>query len=509
MCLAPVLAHAGEDGAGAGISTELIQYQDFIYLHNVESGNINPTSISGSPISQIAIIKCRYGLSSGDFHKIDESGHTDGFSIEAFGIKRMKNMVFEGSLTYYNHNDDDRCWNSSLQQNPLNPFVLADSLPSDFNTERFAVQGRFSIVATPRLRAGLNAKYNVGVTSDEQDPRVETKGMRFLINPGIEFDLTPHISVGATGGLDLMNETARYSCVGTSVVYRFFLMSGLGTFYPSSGSSYQRDTKGTSWFAGGNIRYDISDRLSDNLSALFSHEHESATDGGSSYQFRGGDFHDNSISIANRLAISPNSGIAHNIELTLTTNSVKGKWFDQQSVTVNGSTHYEVMDVSVKHTEKRLHVGASYRFDMLDRQKAPSLTASLTAGLLTSNTKNYPDLYTQEYSRLDISAGITKHVSIKKVKLAAGIRGGYDLCLSSKGNFTGLTIEERYTRPMFEFLASSSFNVNGRIEAHLPVKGFIVGAHIDGGTQRCTEAESAPYGKSYYNTVECGLSLLF
>lgn len=495
------------DGTGDNSLVQQMQYGDFNYLHNVESGSLNPVSISGMPLSQLAIISAGYQWSEGDYHNVDASGHTDGFSVDAYGLKRIKEFAFEGGIAYYNHNDRARCWNSTLFQDKLNPFILADFEPSDYNTERFRVNGRMSYAISPRFRFGINADYHAGVMSDEKDPRVETKGMRFILNPGVQWDVTPRLAIGATGGINLFNESSRYSCVATAVNFKFYLMSGLGTYFPQTGSSYTRDAKGTSWFAAIDLRYRFSSTVDDYLYVSYGRHNESAIDGGSTYRFKGGDYLNDVISVHNRLSIK-NASIAHNIGIRLETNAVKGKWFDQRSVTENGTTRYEVMNASVKHKESYLQGTASYRFDLLDGAGTSSLTAGAAATVTVSDTKNYPDLQFRKYTRIDITANVIKHFRIRKVYLGAGIDGGYGTKLSSSCRFAGLELERDYALPMYDYLTSSAFTVNGRIQAKIPVGEFILGAYIAGGTTHCIAAKYGYDGRSL-NSINCGISMAF
>lgn len=506
LLLSQFSARAGGEGDNSVL--QQIQFRDYNYIGNIESSAINPVSISYMPLSELAVIGVGYGWNQGDYHRIDQSSHSDVLSVSAFGQKRLERVAFEGGVTYYNENNRARCWNSTLFQSSLNPFILADSEPSDYNTERFHVRGKLSYDFSKRFRFGLNADYNVGVMSDEKDPRLETKGMRFVFNPGVQYDLTSKFAVGATAGLNLFNESSKYSCVQTAVNYPFFVMSGLGTFYPQTGSSYTRDAKGTSWFAGLDFKYSFNDNIADYLSLSYSHENENATDGGSTYQFKAGEYTNGVMRLYNRLSIKSNSFV-HNVEIRAESNDVKGRWFDQKSVTVNGTTHYEVMGSSIKHKELRSNAEASYRLDILDRENVPQLSAGIFAGFLSSDTKNFPELYRQKYNRLTIGANVAKYFSVKKVRLGIALDGNYGMCLSSQHDFEGLELKDSYCLPMYAYLTSTAYSVNGRIDAKLPVRDLIVGAYVGGGTQQCVGGKLDYYKNDGMNSLCFGLSLAF
>lgn len=504
--LSPFSVFAG--GEGDNSIARQIQYRDYNYLHNVANGSLNPVSVSLMPLHELATVGAGYRWDQGGYHRVDQSGHSDALTVGAYGIKRLERLAFEGGLTYFNENDRSKCWNSTLFQSKLNPFVLADSSPSDYNTERFNVNGRVAYDLTPAFRFGINADYNVGVMSDEKDPRVETKGMRFVINPGVQWDASSHFSLGATGGLNLFNESLRYTCVSTAVNFPFYAMSGMGTFYPQSGSSYSRDSKGTSWFAGADVTYNSGAGIADYLSVIYSHENESATDGGSTYQFKAGDYMNDVLRVHNRLSII-RGRIAHNVEIGAELNNVKGKWYDQKAVTINGTTHYEVMGSSVKHKETRTEASVAYRFDMLDRHGVSGFTAGVSARYMMSDTKNFPELYFQKYSRLAVLANVSKHFNIKKVRMGVGIDGGYGMCLTASHDFSGLELEHEYTMPLYGYLTSDSFSIGGRVDASLPVRDFIIGLYVGGGTTRCVGGKTDMYKDENLSSVNCGLTFAF
>ena len=167
-----------------------MQYKDYMFLNNGAYGTLNPTFMRDLPLEQLAILQVSYGAGMGDFHKLDKSGDIRDLLVEVYGVKKLESVSFEGGMSYRNGKEKQRRWNSTLYQAEDNPFILADSVFSNYTVEQFTLDGRFSWEPLDLLRFGINALYEVGATSDEQDPRLETKGMRFTINPGIDFKVS-------------------------------------------------------------------------------------------------------------------------------------------------------------------------------------------------------------------------------------------------------------------------------------------------------------------------------
>ncbi|MDE6867509.1 MAG: hypothetical protein K2J23_08980 [Muribaculaceae bacterium] len=503
--LFPLFAYAGEEGNNS--IAQQMQYADYNYLNNVESGALNPVSISDIPISNLTLINAGYNWSDGEYYRPDASRHTNGLNIDIYGIARLNKISFEGEVGYLSYKEHDRKWNSTLYLNPLNPFIIGDDMASDYKIDRFVINGRFAYKFSSRFRFGLNADYNVGVMSDESDPRVETKGMRFILNPGVDFDITDKLTVGATGGIDLMSESQNYTCLQTAVNFVFYLMNGLGSNYPWSNNAYTRNTKGTSWFAGVDGRYKVSGNISNYLTLQYRHDSENAIDGGSSYKFRGGDFSNNVFEITDRFSIK-GTRYAHNVEVGFAANDVKGRWYDQKQTSQNGTIVWEILNSSIKHKQTYMTAHADYRFDILNDESISSLTAGAGLSFTNSDSKNYPELYFRKYSNLDFNANVTKYFNIRNVRLGIGVKGGYMTSLSSSCDLAGIDLEEEYSLPMYYYLTSDAFNIEGKIEGKLPVGKVILGAYVEGGTTRCVKAKDL-YHATSMSKINCGLTLSF
>lgn len=484
-----------------------IQYSDYNYIHNVEAGSLNPVSISDIPIGDITVISAGYNHNKGEYRNVDAANRINGFNLDVYGIARLDKISFEGEVGYFNYKEHDRCWNSTLYQNKLNPFILGDDQPSTYKIDRFVINGRFAYKLSSRARLGINADYNVGVMSDEADPRVETKGMRFIINPGIDFDVTDKFTLGATGGLNLLSESSRYTCLQTAVNFVFYLMSGLGTNYPYSSNSYTRDTKGTSWFVSIDGKYNFTKNISNYLTATYRSENENAIDGGSTYKFKGGEYINRVFGLTDRFSVTGNR-YAHNVELGLEINDINGRWFDQMQTSQGGTIVWEEMNASIKHKERLTTAGGSYRFDILDKDGVTSFSAGLGLGYKYSDTKNYPDVYFRKYSRLNINTNYTLYRNFGNVRMGFHLEGGYDMNLSSSCHLDGLEVEQRYALPMYAYLTSSAYNFAARIDGKLPVGSVILGAYVSGGATKCTKAKEIYKNESMAN-INCGVSLTF
>lgn len=485
------------------------QYSDYLYLHNSAYGSINPTFISGMPMKQLADLAVSYGAGKGAFHNLDKSGDIRDLSVDVYGLKKLRRVSFEGGISYLNRTENNRKWNATLYQADRNPFILADSVASDYSVEKFKLDGRFSWEAASFMRFGINAFYEVGASSDQTDPRPDTRGMRFTVNPGLDFTVSKYIRIGATGGVRLFNETIKYSSVATATNYTFFLMSGMGTFFPQGGAAYTRDSRGTAWFANIQLYWD-KPGFANYLQGGLEKNTEKATDGGTTRQFLGGDYRNTKITVKDRFTVM-NEKFSHNVELEASSEKTEGIWYYQKSVTENGQTFWVVQSSAVKHKESRLEGNVSYRFDML-KEKLSTITAGAVVGYVNSDTKNFPDNFSQKYSNLSAKLYFTKHINIRHSLLSLTVGGKYNMNLGSSINAEGLPLKDKYTYPIYYYLTSDYYQVYGRAETQIRIKAkrftSYIGAYLEASTEQYA-GKAELYKETHFNTFKGGINYTF
>ena len=515
LMAAPFALNATESDTTAAI----LQYKDCMYLNNVAYGNINPTFIKDLPIDAFATLEVSYGVGNGDFHQIDKSGKTSDLMVGVYGVRKLTDVSFEGGMSYRNGKEGQRKWNATLYQSDLNPFILADSLNSNYSTEEFTLDGRFSWEPIELIRFGVNADYLVGTTSDEQDPRLETKGMRFTINPGIDFKVSEYVKIGATGGIRLFSENSKYSTVEVGKNASFFVMSGMGTCMDMGGTSYQREVKGMGYFADLQVFWQRPE-YGNLLNIGFEKEYEKATDGGSSYQFLGGQYNNMKISASERFTFTKGKFI-HNFTLAAAMENIKGTWFYQKNVVdpKTGSSQWVVMDQDDnKHLENRMSGNFQYRMDVLASNGQPSWTAGVNADFVNSDMKNNPSKYYQKYMNVKAGAFVKKTFQIKKSILSLSVGGDYKMNLSNSIYMApSERLLEKYTLPMLDFIATDYYDVYGKIETRIPIvsKRFTsyIGVFAEASTQRYTGDQiyygSIRYDKTAFNQFGGGVNFTF
>ena len=512
LIFAALLPCKAEEVASKDDYKAIMQYADYLYLNNGAYGALNPTFIKDLPIEQLASLEVSYGANMGDFHKLDKSGDTQDLLVNVYGVKKLDKVSFEGGMSYRNGKENQRCWNATLYQAEYNPFILADSVLSNYVVEQFTLDGRFSWEPIELIRFGINAFYEVGATSDEQDPRLETKGMRFTINPGIDFKVSDYLKVGATGGVRLFNENSRYSTVKTALNSSFFVMKGFGLSLNNGGTSYQRETKGTAWFAALQLYWNRSG-FSNFLNGGVEMNREKAIDGGTTQQFVGGEYKNTKIFASDRFSFTTDKYV-HNFELAGEFNKVDGIWYDQKYITnSSGQSYWETKLKSIIYAQEMWNAKFDYRFDVLFSNNTPSWTVGAGANFMNSDIKNYPDNYKQSFQNVLVNAFISKHFNIKKSVLSFTANGDYVKNISQNIFVDdNIVLKDAYTIPLFNYMIADSYSVGGRISTKIPIIGkrftSFVGAFVQASTQQYIGNEKM-FKSTHFNQFSGGLNYTF
>lgn len=442
-------------------------YQDVLYLGNIQYGSNNPTAISDSPLRSVTDININFLRSSGDFRLVDQSSREHWWSGSLFGIQRIGKITFEGDVSYENGKQTDRKWNSTLFIADDNPFIVADSLTGDYNVEKFRLNGGFSYEINAHWRAGLRAIYEVGSSADQTDPRPDIKGMRFLLNPGVDYQWG-NFRIGASAGVRWLGESVNYTLVKTYEPHQLFLFRGMGNYESQQAIGFQRRYTGTAYQGNLQLGWNNAAHLADFLELGYEKSTEEAIDGSSSNKYKGGKYARTRFSLTNRFRISGERTM-HNVTLEASHNKVEGTWYIQtQSSDADGNTVWEVKDASVCHIEKRTDASLTYRMDRM-RQMLPHFTWEVKAGVRQSDIKNYPEVYLQKYMAAYAVLNACKNLPIKKSLLSIYLNGMYDHRLSSSFSADGLKLKTVYSLPAFETSAAAYCQGNIGAKAQVPL----------------------------------------
>lgn len=209
---------------------QLPVYQEIERSGNLYSRSHNPSALWFSPVGNLLDFHADYDIRRGDLHDVDESSKINAFGVGISGQQRFNKVICSGSIAYNDGKEYARRWNSTLQIADDNPFILGDSIPSDFNIQRFNLCGTVAYKPLERLILALRLDYDTGSSADQTDPRPKTDGMHFVLTPGVQYLMGGGFSLGLSGGFDLMSESISHEVIDPRESYVYFRFNGLGDY---------------------------------------------------------------------------------------------------------------------------------------------------------------------------------------------------------------------------------------------------------------------------------------
>ncbi|MCM1021193.1 MAG: hypothetical protein NC343_03045 [Muribaculum sp.] len=464
---------------GSGIANaqvaDKVAYSDQQYIGNVSDGSHNPVAESYMPITDVADMHIDYLRNSGDFHRADAPGSSQSWLVSFTGMKKVGKVVFAGGLTYDNTVQNDRRWNNTIFVSRYNPYVIGDSIFSKFNRETFKLDGAAIYIPTERLRLGLRARYDVGSSATQKDPRPEIKGMRFTLNPGVDYSLGNH-SIGLSANVGWLSESSTTTVEKTTTKQYVFLFQGLGVYETKDAIGYRRRYEGFDY--GASLQFvfnrDKDARVSDFIEVGYTNSYEDAVDGSNASRYKGGKYMGNGVSVKNRLRLRYGDNAYHNIALSGLMHDTKGRWYNQKVTTdQSGNLTYEVINESDYYEGKNICLSASYRYDLLDGS-IPKLSASIDATYDKNEIKNKLYGASENYSMVDLVAQVTRRFAIRKSCLGISIKGLYGFSPDGSLNVSSMPstyslVVEKFTRPDYDYLTSGYFGGGASATYSLPL----------------------------------------
>ena len=335
---------------------QLPVYREVERSGNLYSRSHNPSALWFSPVGNLLDFHADYDIRRGDLHDVDESSKINAFGVGISGQQRFDKVICSGSIAYNDGKEYARRWNSTLQVADDNPFILGDSIPSDFNTQRFNLSGTVAYKPLERLILALRRDYDTGSSANQTDPRPKTDGMHFVITPGVQYLMGGGFSLGLSGGFDLMSESISHEVIDPRESYVYFRFNGLGdysTISTGTSLSYPRNYTGTEYTGALQFAWDGGRGVANLLEATYASSTQEARDGGAVFTFLGGDYSRTGFGVSDRLRFG-NSRRTHNVIVGWDHKRVEGIWYEQTAYIdpdKNNQISYKVQASGLKNKE--------------------------------------------------------------------------------------------------------------------------------------------------------------
>ncbi|MDR0431683.1 MAG: hypothetical protein LBH58_14590 [Tannerellaceae bacterium] len=487
-------------------------YKELLYLNHPFYGSHNPVSISEMP-RDIAVFDATYSSALGEYKLIRQGQEERNRTGSISGVRKIGGLSFEGAIEYASLALVDKKWGSHLWVSEDNPFYISDSIPGNSGVETFRLNGGFSYRVSERWRAALRATYLAGTLADQTDPRPLTTGMRFVINPGIDYRLGTSFSVGISGRFGRLGESTEYTVINSIEpnVNTLFLFKGLGSPELKSALGYKRSYEGNEYGGAIQLAWDGTSGVGNFLEASSGRINEYANDGDSGFDYKGGDYQATFYRLSERLSLKTPAYI-HSFTADFESRSVDGIWYIQtQSTDADANVVWTVRDRSVSHKQSETLTGFGYQIDRMDGN-IPRFTALVSGTYAHSVTHQYPELYRAEYNLITYSGQVSGHLNLWKGMLSLSARFSWATSPLQEIETGGSRLSAAFTEPAFQAVSGSHYacgiDFDYRRPLSLSTYSFLIGLRA-GGTSKQYQGQAEIYQNASRQSFSLSLYLTF
>lgn len=524
IILSATAVHAFARSAQEEIKTDdgRFYYKELNWAGNMYQHSSNPVSLSYNRIGTVSEAAFNTHFERGKLHRLDKSDRHNDFSMHIAGLQRFGRLNVSGTMSYTDTKEYNRRWNSTPYLTEKNPFVLCDSIASDVTAEQFTMSAGASYRLNGAFTGALALRYLTGSSADQTDPRPRVNAMRFGLNPGGEFRIGQRQAVGISADIEIFRSEITHAIVNPNNNYVYFLMKGMGDYQVRTNNdvtAYPRDYKGEKYKGAVQWLLNSSERISNILEISFAASNEEATDGGSTYTFKGGDYHHRKVAVYDRFSFGRGASVRHNLGVNVAYTTDEGVWYDQKkrTDTEHGNlVYYEILNKSKIRKGGYWDVSASYRSDFF-KDGLPDVTLQASAGLEKADTKQYEvAVFRQKYQLVKLQVEGSKHWRTGRYRLQGLVSGLY---VTNVGDKTFSSVKKNlsvtYSAPMFEYASAGKCHVHAGFSVHSPVRIYNYGTWIGlyGNVSYSFYNDHSRYTDKYRSTsmmtVDVGVNLKF
>jgi hypothetical protein len=215
----------------------------------------NPAGMAFNPRLFPGEVKAGYDGQWGGYKKAQQGGRLNSYSFGARSYTAAGNSVFFGSFRYNKSFEKGTHYTDVNDPYRGTPYLLIDTIGGDiYDREFFAIKGVMTTPLGGRVFLGLSSSLDVGLASQNRDPRPMNKVLDLNLSPGLVIKL-PVVDVGINLLYDYYNEDIEIEIIEKNKEYDFFMMHGLATRTSHEAKSFYRLYKNNR--AGASVQFDL------------------------------------------------------------------------------------------------------------------------------------------------------------------------------------------------------------------------------------------------------------
>jgi len=435
-----------------------------LHINNPWISSSNPAGLSKIDGIMPATINLGLFFEDGDYKRVQQGDNLIHYQFFTESYSKLKKVSLYGSFRYdksFEKNLDYSCVNNPFRDTP---YTMIDTIGGDkCDREFFTVKGGLSVPLNRKLVLGGAVAYNVGLSSQDRDPRPQNKVLNFSITPGLLYSIDK-FHFGLNFIYEYYNEDISVKIIKENEYITLFQIHGPGMFTFHRASSFARLYDRNGYGFDSQINY-----KSGNFNSLFGAKilfsNEAVKDGrkasNASWSVCKSDSELDGIlldiynhtTIKNKLTIHAITANA-NIHTYLGTEIIQRL----EQVGETNLEHWITYAREEKYGSTHINARLMYDFIKLKNNYHKNYGLKFAVNYYNFEEKYYLPSQIQNYENLLLSFYLDKSFYLKKniFSISAGCK--YKTNLSGKQNFEKTNfIVDKLLIPDFEYLTDSYF----------------------------------------------------
>lgn len=301
---------------------------DLMPVLNPWLSSTNPAGLSLNPSILPGKMNLGYHHETGDFKRVQQGESLNHYNFQTQRYTKIENTFFYGSFSY------DKSFEKGIDYSNVNnpyrgtPYLLIDTIGNDiYDREFFSLKGVLSTPLNHYISWGISSDFNVGLASQNRDPRPRNKVLKLSVSPGLLFSYSK-LDIGFNLLYSYYNEDIGIDIIEKFRQMAFFQLHGLGTYITHVAGSFNRLYKQNSFGGEAQVNYKAGS-ITSLLGVKLLYVKEIANDGRKagdaswSYVKNDSEFEGTNLEIYNTTIINHNSSI-HYFHSIVKINSMLG-----------------------------------------------------------------------------------------------------------------------------------------------------------------------------------------
>jgi hypothetical protein len=422
----------------------------------------NPAGHLFDPAIQPGKLDLNYNSEVGDYKRVQQGDSLRMYNFRTERYMRVNKTLFYGGFSY-DKSLDKNC-NYTLVNDPYRgtPYQIIDTMNRDdiYDREFFTLRGDISTPILKNLSWGLSADMNVGLASQDRDPRPRNKVMNLELSQGLLLS-TEYVNIGLNGIYSYYNEDIEVDIIKRNTNLAFLQLHGFDTYTYHIASSFYRLYKRNTY--GGETQLNL--RMA-GLNTLFGGKllflNETADDGRKagnaswSYMKNDSELEGNEVVFYNASTFRQGNAI-HSLNARYMKRYMVGAEILQRLEQVGEAGAVDWVDYGQeeKYVSSIYTLSAEYSFLILKNEYARNVEIKLGATYFGSEQSYYlPDMDDGYQNRI-LSASLRKSFYFGRHEFGLGAGLKLKNNLSSTKNYDETSfISEKLLTPDFSYLTS-------------------------------------------------------